>query len=235
MNRYKGQHHFLIGVDCIIFGFDGKEFKVLLIQRAFEPQKNEWSLMGGFLEAEENLDEAANRILKKLTGLEDIYLEQLNAFSKVDRDPAERTISVAYFALIDIELYQKQLSHEYHAEWFLVNEKPSLIFDHGEMVTLARRQLRYKAAIEPLLFELLPENFTIPQLQILYECVYETTFDKRNFIRKLMSTGLLIKLEEKDKSSSRKGAFLYKVNKQKYNVSLHIFLNYISDKNSLFE
>lgn len=229
MDKYKGQHHFLLAVDCIIFGFDGKDVKLLLIQRGFEPEKNKWSLMGGFLEESENLDEAANRILKKLTGLENIYLEQLYSFSNLDRDPEERTVSVSYFALIDIKRYEKQISHDYHAEWFLVNERPKLIFDHDEMVRLAQKQLRYKAAIQPLVFELLPEHFTISQLQNLYEGVYETTFDKRNFIRKLMSTGLLIKLAEKDKSGSRKGAFLYRLDKSQYTAKLHIFLTYIND------
>src|SRR3954453_19441200 len=194
MDKYKGQQPFLLAVDCIIFGFDGKDLKLLLIQRGFEPEKNKWSLMGGFLEENENLDEAAARILKNLTGLEDIYLEQVRAFGNPDRDPAARTVSVSYFALIDIERYKKQISGEYNAEWFLINERPKLIFDHDEMVRLAQSRLRYKAAIQPLLFELLPEHFTIPRLQNLYEGVYETVFDKRNFIRKLMSTGLLIKL-----------------------------------------
>src|SRR3954462_11745923 len=156
MNRYSGQHHFLLAVDCIIFGFDGKDLKLLLIQRGFEPEKDQWSLMGGFLEPEETLDFAANRILKKRTGLEDIYLEQLHTFSTISRDPEERTVSVSYFALIDIERYEKQLSHEYHAEWFLIGERPPLIFDHDEMVLSAQKQLRIKAAIQPILFELLP-------------------------------------------------------------------------------
>src|SRR5215217_4090135 len=161
MNKYKGQQHFLLAVDCIIFGFVGKDLKLLLIQRGFEPEKNKWSLMGGFLEADETLDLAANRILKKLTGLEDIYMEQCHTFSSIHRDPEERTVSVSYFALIDIERYEKQLSHEYHAEWFLINQRPSLIFDHDEMVRLAQKQLRIKAAIQPILFELLPKKFTI--------------------------------------------------------------------------
>ena len=234
MNQYSGNQHFLVAVDCIIFGFDGKDLKLLVIQRGFEPEKNKWSLMGGFLEDKENLDEAANRILKKLTGLEDIYLEQLHIFSDVNRDPEERTVSVAYFALIDIAQYEKQISHEYHAEWFLVNKRPKLIFDHNEMVKMAQRQLRIKAAIKPILFELLPPEFTIPQLQSLYEGVYETEFDKRNFIRKLMSTGLLIKTSEKDKSSSRKGAFLYKLDEKTFNAKLDVFLNYINEKSDLY-
>lgn len=234
MEKYIGQEHFLLAVDCIIFGFDGKDLKVLLIQRGFEPELHKWSLMGGFLQESETLHEAANRILKKLTGLGDIYLEQLYTFSKVDRDPAERTVSVCYFALIDIEQYEKQISHEYKAEWFLLSEKPQLIFDHDDMVKMAQRHLRYKAAIQPILFELLPVTFTIPQLQNLYEGVYETMLDKRNFTRKLMSTGLLKKLNLKDKSGSRKGAFLYKLDKKKFNGKLDVFLNYINDKSELY-
>ena len=230
MNKYKGQHHFLLAIDCIIFGFDGKDLKVLLIQRGFEPQKNKWSLMGGFLQADETADVAANRVLKKLTGLENIYLEQLHVFSNVDRDPVERTVSVSYFSLIDIARYEKQISSEYHAEWFLINEMPELIFDHNEMVRKAKIQLQFKAAMQPILFELLPKEFTITQLQNLHEGVYEIAFDKRNFIRKLMSTGLLIKTNLKDKSSSRKGAFLYKLNKRKSNAKLHIFLQYVNEK-----
>src|SRR3954453_18997532 len=120
MNNYSGQEPFLLAVDCIIFGFDGKDLKLLLIQRGFEPEKNKWSLMGGFLEPAETLDFAANRILKELTGLENIYMEQLHTFSTIHRDPEERTVSVSYFALIDIHQYEKQLSQDYHAEWFLM-------------------------------------------------------------------------------------------------------------------
>src|SRR5258708_519581 len=172
MTKYSGQKHFLIAVDCIIFGFDGYDIKLLLIQRGFEPEKNKWSLMGGFLQSGESLEYAANRVLKQLTGLEGVYLEQLQTFSKPLRDPVERTISTAYFALIDIHQYEKQLSHDYHAEWFLLKKRPALIFDHEEMVRMAQKKLRYKAALHPILFELLPEKFTIPQLQCLYEEIY---------------------------------------------------------------
>lgn len=234
MKKYSGQHHFLVAVDCIIFGFAGKDLKLLLIQRGFEPEKNKWSLMGGFLEPDETLNDAANRILQKLTGLQDIYMEQLHAFSSINRDPVERTISVSYFALVDIQRYEKQLSHEYHAEWFIIKERPALIFDHDKMVNCAQKQLRIQAAIQPILFELLPPRFTILQLQNLFEGVYETLFDKRNFIRKLMSTGLLTKLPEKDMSGSRKGSFLYRLDKRKYNAKLNIFLNYVHDTTNFY-
>lgn len=227
MTQYANQQHILVAVDCIIFGFDGKDIKLLLIQRGFEPEKNKWSLMGGFLKSNEKLDEAANRVLKQLTGLEGVYLEQLQAFSDPDRDPEERTISVPYFALIDIQQYEKQINEHYHAEWYLLSKKPRLIFDHDDMVRLAQKHMRYKAALHPILFELLPPKFTIPQLQNLYEAVYDTIFDSRNFTRKLMSTGLLVKLNEKDKTGSKKGAFYYKLDKRKYKANLAAFLNFV--------
>ena len=234
MRQYLGQKRILVAVDCIIFGFDGQDLKLLLIKRAFEPEKDKWSLMGGFLHKDETLDQAANRVLKELTGLENVYLEQLQTFSDVTRDPEERTISVAFFALIDIHQYEKQLSEDYHAEWFVLQNKPRLIFDHDDMVRLAQRQLRYKAAIHPILFELLPQRFTIPHLQNMYEEVYTTTFDSRNFTRKLLSTGLLIRQNGKDKSSSRKGAFYYKLDKRKYKVKQDAFLNLVPKPDKFF-
>src|SRR5438309_8773460 len=122
MNRYPGETRVLMAVDCIIFGFDGTDIKLLLVQRGLKPEKGKWSLMGGFLQPQESLDQAANRILKRLTGLEGVYMEQLQTFSDPFRDPVERTLSVAYFALIDIHQYEKQLSNEYHAEWFLIKK-----------------------------------------------------------------------------------------------------------------
>ena len=227
MTKYAGQTRVLVAVDCIIFGFDGQDLKILLIKRDFEPEKNKWSLMGGFLQHNETLDEAANRVLKDLTGLENVYLEQLNVFSNVTRDPEERTISVAYFALIDINKYEKQLREEYHPEWFILSSKPRLIFDHDDMVRMAQKQLRYKAALHPILFELLPDKFTIPQLQNMYEGVYATVFDSRNFTRKLLSSGLLIRQNGKDKSTSRKGAFYYKLDRRKYKFKQDAFLNFV--------
>jgi len=223
----------LLAVDCIIFGFDGENLKILLIKRAFDPEKDKWSLMGGFIKEGESLDEAANKILLQLTGLDGVYLEQLQAFGNPSRDPFERIVSVAYFALIDIHKYETQLNDHYHAEWFLVNNMPALIFDHGEMVEAAKQKIRYKAALHPLLFELLPRKFTIPQLQSLYEGVYNTKIDNRNFIRKLTSTGLLIKLEEKDKSNSKKGAFYFKLDKKKYKAKFQAFLNFIPNPENL--
>ena len=233
MNRYPGEARILVAVDCIIFGFDGTDIKLLLVQRGLKPEKGKWSLMGGFLQAQESLEQAANRILKKLTGLEGVYLEQLRAFGEPDRDPVERTLSIAYFALIDIHQYEKQLSNEYHPEWVHLHKMPELIFDHKKMVEIAKRQLRYKAALHPILFELLPAKFTIPQLQNLYEGIYDATFDNRNFSRKVLSTELLIKQKEKDKANSKKGAFYYKLDKRKYKANFQAFLNFIPNPDKL--
>lgn len=232
LNKYHHQTRILIAVDCIIFGFDGQNLKILLIKRGFEPQRNQWSLMGGFIEEQESADEAASRILKKLTGLEGVYLEQFHTFSNPNRDPIERTMSIAYFALIDIHKYETQITDEYHAEWFLLNKIPKLIFDHTEMVAMAKEKLRYKAALHPLLFELLPEKFTLPLLQNLFEDVYETKFDKRNFSRKIMASGLLLKQKDKDKENSRKGAFYYKLDKKHYKKNFHKFQHFIPSPNA---
>jgi len=233
VNRYSRQTRLLIAIDCIIFGFDGSQMKILLIQRGFEPEKGKWSLMGGFIQPNESLEEAAARVLYQLTGLDKVYMEQLHAFSEPNRDPIERTISVTYFALLDLTRYVHQLNSEFHAEWFPLLKHPKLIFDHNEMVQLARTRLRYKASLHPLLFELLPEKFTLPQLQNLFEEIYQTSFDKRNFSRKLMSTGLLLKQKDKDREGSKKGAFYYKLDKKHYRANFHNVLRLIPNPNEL--
>ncbi|WP_231424133.1 MULTISPECIES: NUDIX domain-containing protein [Pedobacter] len=233
MRGYSGQPHYLVAVDCIVFGFDGEHLKILLVKRGLEPEKDKWSLIGGFVAEDESPDDAANRILKKNTGLEGIYLEQLQIYGEPKRDPIERTLSVGYFALIDINKYQTQINDDFHAEWFLINDRPKLIFDHDKMVIDARKKLRYKAALHPILFEMLPKKFTIPQLQILFEEVNDTKIDTRNFSRKISSTGLLIKLEEKDKSGSKKGAFYFKLDKKKYAANFQAFLNLIPNLKSI--
>jgi 8-oxo-dGTP diphosphatase len=216
IDKYTSHDKILVAVDCIIFGFDGHELKALLIKRAFEPEKGKWSLMGGFVSNNESTDEAAQRVLHQLTGMSNIYMEQLYCFSDVNRDAAGRVISVAYFALINIADYSEQLQLEHEAKWFPLNHIPPLIFDHKEMVALAKERLQQKVANHPIGFELLPGKFTLPQLQNLYEAIYEEPLDKRNFTRKVLSLGILNKLDEKEKESSRKGAFYYVFDKGKY-------------------
>ncbi|NCD68904.1 NUDIX hydrolase [Mucilaginibacter agri] len=233
MQRYTGQKRLLVAVDCIVFGFDGQSIKLLLVKRSIEPYKNKWSLMGGFMQPDETPDDAANRVLEYRTGLKNVYLEQLHVFGSPDRDPVERTLSIAYFALIDINKYEQQLVDEFHAEWIEIKDLPELIFDHGDMVRMAKKQLRYKAALHPILFHLLPERFTIPQLQALYEGIFQAEFDDRNFSRKVLSTGLLVKLPEKDKQSSKKGAFYYRLNQTEYLENFDSFLNFVPNPDKL--
>jgi len=227
MIKYSNQTRLLVAVDCIIFGFDGNDYKILLIQRGFAPEKEKWSLMGGFVQENESLEQAADRVLKQLTGLENVYLEQLQAFSEPQRDPIERVIAMAYVALIDIHKYELQINDDFHARWYLLRDLPKLIFDHAEMVETALQRLRYKAAFHPILFELLPEKFTLPQLQAMYEGLYDTKIDKRNFSRKVLSTSLLVKESDKDKSNSKKGAYFYSIDKENYKENFQSMLNFV--------
>lgn len=214
--QYKNNDRLLLAIDCIIFGFDGKHLKALFIKRRMEPQKDRWSLMGGFVKQSESVHHAAGRILNELTGLSDIYMEQLFCFGDADRDPGGRVVSMAYFALIKIDSYTTGLMETSNARWFQLNRMPRLIFDHKQMVLLAKKRLRQKVSNHPIGFQLLPDKFTLPQLQCLYEAIYETPLDKRNFTRKILSLSILNKLKEKEKASSRKGAFYYTFDKAKY-------------------
>lgn len=214
---YNSDDKVFLAVDCIIFGFDNEDLKVLLIQRDFEPEKGKWSLMGGFLKKEETLDDAAIRILYRLTGMHNIYMEQLYSFSEVHRDPVERTISTSYYAIINIENHNEELIENFGAKWFSLSKVPNLIFDHDEMLDKAIKRLRRRTSINPIGFELLPEKFTMRQLQKLYEAILDKELDKRNFINKINSMDILIKLDEKDMSSSTKGSYLYKFDQNKYN------------------
>jgi 8-oxo-dGTP diphosphatase len=216
IEQYKKYDAVLLAVDCIVFGFDGINLKALLIKRMFEPQKNNWSLMGGFVRRDESVDEAAKRVLQQLTGLKDIYMEQLSCFGDVTRDPGGRVISIAYFALIKINGNSQELMEEHNANWFDLKNMPELIFDHSNMVEIAKKRLREKISNHPIGFELLSKKFTLQQLQNLYEAIYENSFDRRNFARKILGLQILQKLNEKEKASSKKGAFYYVFDKVKY-------------------
>lgn len=216
IKSYNTENKVLLAVDCIIFGFDNEDLKILLIKRDFEPEKGKWSLIGGFLKKQETLDDAASRILHRLTGVHNIYMEQFYAFSEVDRDPVDRTVSVSYYALINIENHNKELIANYNAKWFSVSKAPKLIFDHNEMLAKAIRRLQRRTSIKPIGFELLPEKFTMRQLQKLYEAILNKELDKRNFINKINSLDILIKLNEKDMTSSTKGSYLYIFDQKKY-------------------
>jgi len=216
-NHYYKEHPtFHVAVDSIIFGFDQGELKLLIHKRQFEPAQGEWSLFGGFVQKGESLDEAASRILFELTGLNNIYMEELQSYGEVSRDPAGRVISVAYYSLIPAGEFKEATNSKYGATWVSIKDLPPLIMDHGLMVEKGLRRLKRRATSQPIGFELLPMEFTMPQLQVLYEAIYQAELDKRNFRKKILAMGVLIKLDTKDKSSSRKGAFLYRFDKKKY-------------------
>ncbi len=213
---YQEQVKFYVAVDCIIFGFNDNELNVLLYKRTFEPSKGSWSLMGGFVKSTESLNEAASRVLTDCTGIKDLFIEQIGAYGEVERDLGERVISVAFYALVNIKDFDAELLEEYNATWTKIDEVPELIFDHNQMIDDALAIIRRNAAIKPIGFNLLPEKFTLPQLQSLYEAIYQTSLDKRNFRKKLNAMDILKKLDEKDKMNSKRGAFYYKFNKVKY-------------------
>ncbi len=214
---YSAETKLYVSVDCVIFGFHQDALNLLLLQRKMEPARGRWSLMGGFVKANESVDDAAKRVLAELTGLENVYMEQVHTFGAVERDPGERVVSVVYYALIDIDAYDKELVRRHNAHWIKIEEIPPLIFDHEEMVALAREQMKQKAGREPIGFNLLPELFTLTRLQNLYEAIYGETIDKRNFRKKVAEMDFIEKTDKVDKVSSKRGASLYKFNMEAYN------------------
>lgn len=213
---YNINPQFYVSVDCIIFGFDKGNLKLLLLKRNFEPAKGSWSLMGGFVQDGESVDDAAKRVLAELTGLENVYMEQVGTFGEVDRDPGERVISVAYYALININEYDRNLVQQHNAHWAEINEIPPLVFDHPQMVKQARIMLQKKASSEPIGFNLLPSLFTLFQLQSLYEAIYGEPLDKRNFRKRVADLNYIEKTDKIDKTGSKRGAALYKFNENAY-------------------
>ena len=207
---------FYVAVDCIIFGFSEKDLNLLLLKRTFEPAKGEWSLMGGFVQENESVDDAAKRVLAELTGLENVYMAQVGAFGSIHRDTGERVISVAYYALLNINEYERNLVQQHNAFWVNIHELPSLIFDHQAMVEQARAQMQQKASIEPIGFNLLPKLFTLSQLQSLYEAIYDEPIDKRNFRKRIADMDCIEKTDKIDKTGSKRGAALYQFNEKAY-------------------
>lgn len=213
---YDDKDRFLVAMDCIIFGFSEGELSLLLIKRKIEPAKGQWSLMGGFLRENESIDEGAKRVLNELTGLENVYMEQVRTFGEVERDPGERVLSVAYYSLVKIEESDQERLVDHNAYWIKINELSELIFDHGQMVELAKDVMRQKASTEPIGFNLLPDLFTLTQLQSLYEAIYGTVLDKRNFRKRVAEMDYIVKTDKIDKTGSKRGASLYKFNDRIY-------------------
>jgi 8-oxo-dGTP diphosphatase len=204
-------------VDCVVFGFDGGELKVLLIQRGMEPFKDKWALPGGFVRVEETIDEAAHRELVEETGLKNVFLEQLYTFGALERDPRERIVSVAHYALVKLSDHQaKAATDAANAEWFPLTKLPKLAFDHAEIVKVALARLQGKVRYQPIGFELLPAKFTLSELQRLYEAILGTELDKRNFRKKVLGFGLLVPLKESRMTGRHRPAQLFRFDAEKY-------------------
>ena len=216
MKYYEGYTKVLVSVDCIIFGFDEGKLKILIGRRKYNPGRGEWSLYGGFVAADEDVDDAAKRTLYELTGMRHIYMNQVGAFGRVDRDPGERVVSIAYYALINVSEYDEKLRLEHGLEWVDVDNIPQMYSDHNEMVSKAHKLMQDKLKTEPVGFRLLPRLFTLTQLQRLYEVVYGAELDKRNFRKRVKDMDFIEKTELIDKKSSKRGAYLYRFNRRIY-------------------
>ena len=206
-----------VSVDCIIFGFDENKLKILIGRRKMDPGRGEWSLYGGFVRNDESVDDAANRTLYELTGMRNVYMRQVGAFGSVERDPGERVVSVAYYALINVKDYDDKLRLEHGVEWMDVEQIPHLFSDHNDMVNKARQLMQQKFKTQPVGFQLLPSLFTLTQLQRLYEAVNGEEMDKRNFRKRIKEMDFIEKTDLMDKKSSKRGAALYRFNKKRYN------------------
>jgi 8-oxo-dGTP diphosphatase len=207
----------VLTVDCVVFGFDEGELKVLLIERGLEPFKGRWALPGGFVRVDETLDEAARRELEEEAGLKNVFLEQLYTFGALERDPRERVVSVAYYALVKLADFSTKASTDAaDARWFPISDVPKLAFDHADILATALTRLKGKVRYQPIGFELLPPKFTLSQLQHLYEAVLETELDKRNFRKKVLSFGLLAPLKETRMSGPHRPAQLFRFDAHRY-------------------
>lgn len=207
--------HPSVTTDCVIFGFDGTKLRVLLVERGVEPYKGRWAFPGGFLQMDESAEAGALRELQEETGLKKAYLKQFHTFSDPARDPRERVITIAYYALVRLQEV-KGGDDAAKAAWFPLDEVLALAFDHDLILRTALKELRRQIHFEPVGFELLPAKFTVKELQLLYEAILDVKFDRRNFYNKMMHLGILTQLDETVMKSSRKEAFLFSFNKEKY-------------------
>ena len=205
-----------VTTDCVIFGYDGKELKVLLIERGIEPFKGCWAFPGGFLNMDEDALAGARRELKEETGLENAFIEQFHTFSEPGRDPRGRVITIAHYALVKIQEVEGG-DDAAQARWFPIGEVPPLAFDHDRILRMAMSRLKERIHFEPVGFELLPEVFTMPQLQNLYEAILEVHFDRRNFASKMLKLGILEDTGDRPAGASSRIPVSYRFNKEKYN------------------
>nr|MBP7472453.1 NUDIX domain-containing protein [Prevotella sp.] len=217
MTGFYGEHSKVwVSVDCIVLGFEEDKLKLLVGKRQMDPGRGQWSLYGGFVEPEESLGDAANRVLYELSGLKKIYMKQVGAYGAIDRDPGERVISIAYCALINVKDYDDELRKQHNLEWVNLKDMPHLYSDHNRMVHDTIMMLRRHINTEPLSFNLLPELFTLTQLQHVYEALLDGEIDKRNFRKRIKQIDFIEKTDEIDKVTSKRGAALYRFNERIY-------------------
>jgi 8-oxo-dGTP diphosphatase len=207
--------HPSVTTDCVIFGFDGTTIKVLLIQRGIEPFKGKWAFPGGFMKIDETAEDCAKRELEEETGLKNTSVEQFYTFTDVNRDPRERVITIAHYALVRLSEV-KGGDDATFAQWFSMDEIPSLAFDHDRILRMAINRLKERICFEPIGFDLLPEVFTMSKLQNLYEAILEVKFDRRNFYNKMLKLGILSEAEPRPKNASRRTPSKYRFNSDKY-------------------
>lgn len=204
-------------VDCVVFALDEHDLKVLLIQRDLEPFAGRWALPGGFVLMDETLDEAARRELEEETGAKNVFLEQLYTFGDVRRDPRDRVVTVAYYALVKLSEHKlRAASDSRDAAWFAMADIPKLAFDHERILEAAYERLRGKVRYQPIGFELLSTKFTLTQLQRMYEVILDRPLDKRNFRKKILSMDVLLELDEVQQDVAHRAARLYRFDKAKY-------------------
>ena len=217
MTQFYGEHtRLLVSVDCIVFGFEEDKLKLLIGKRQMDPGRGEFSLYGGFVGIDESLPDAANRVLRDLTGLDKLYIKQVGAFGNIDRDPGERVISIAYCALINVKDYDDNIRLQHGLEWVNLEDMPKLYSDHNIMVSKAINMLRRRINTEPLSFNLLPNLFTLTQLQHVYEAILGEEIDKRNFRKRIKTIDFIEKTELVDRITSKRGAALFRFNKRAY-------------------
>jgi 8-oxo-dGTP diphosphatase len=206
-----------LAVDCVVFGLDETDLKVLLIQRKLQPFQHTWALPGGFVRFDETLDEAARRELEEEAGVTDVYLEQLYSFGALDRDPRERVVAVAYYALAKLSDHRiRAATDAMGVGWFGLDDLPRLAFDHTTIVSSAHERLRGKVRYAPIGFELLPPRFSLTQLQRMYEIILGKELDKRNFRKKILAMDLLVETDEYEQGVRHRAARLYRFDRRKY-------------------
>ena len=215
-NFYNEHDRLLVSVDCIVFGFDEGELRVLMGKRKMDPGRGLWSLYGGFVDANESVDDAAKRVLYGLTGLKDLYMKQVGAYGDVDRDPGARVVSISYYSMINVADYDQAQQQEHDVAWVNIEQLLEMYSDHRKMVLKARRMMQEKISHEPIGFNLLPELFTLSQLQQVYEAVNGEEVDKRNFRKRIKEMDFIEKTDQIDKLTSKRGAYLYRFNEKAY-------------------